>query len=385
MAAIFLGCNNDDGIRVYTVPKESIASSAPGRELALQPSAPSTPTRLLGSFIPVDDSMVFLKATGQPEQLEGLADELAELTATVAKTPEGKIIWDLPDQWQTKPTPSGSMAMAIIEAPTDFGPAEFTVTVLGKPSGDSTGYLIANYDRWRTQLTLPSAGAFEVDENEISTVLRDDREPAYLIDLTGLGSGQMGGRPPFAGGGSLPPATPRASPESSSESSRGTPKVAVPPGSGPSTAETPQITYEAPDNWALGESRPFRLATFNVGQGDTSGEVIVSTAVSNPATITEMWQGQLTPDKSADDIKELANTALDSAETFEAGDRSGKVYLLSEDESDQAKTLMTAVVDLPDEPGRSLFVKFVGSRKNAQAIKSELIEFTGTVQLSPRD
>ena len=137
------------------------------------------PQRVIATALRVDDKQTwFVKASGKPESLDAIRDEVAvfsrsfrpasdAVTSPVTDTapasvPNGVpgsaagLSWTSPQNWRASETPS-KMLLAEFSADTATGPVRITVSQL---PGDGGGAL-SNINRWRGQVGLPPLTAPE--------------------------------------------------------------------------------------------------------------------------------------------------------------------------------------------------------------------------------
>ncbi len=291
MILILLGACSDEDITRHRVPKienpEEHAHVAPGHA---EPAA--SPRRTLGAIVPVDGKTWFFKAVG--EDAPTAAQKQAFLTFMQSvKFDAGKPTWTLPEGW-TQEAGSGMRFATVKMDPTHD--VELSVSQL---EGDAGG-LLANVNRWRSQLNLPPLG-----ENNLSTetqALKIQNADAVIVDFAGMGTGGM--RPPFAGAPSAPGAAPPApSPERMREALR---RV---------------MRFDAPESWRAGEASDSRLFTYHAG-ADANAPLV--TVIALPGTVgglsaninrwrTQVGLGELDDAKLAAETRTLPIMGADAS------------------------------------------------------------------------
>lgn len=309
-------------IKTYRVQKPVEPSSAPAA-----PAAPSAPDANFTRPAPVAS-----QAAASPATAPGAtAQPPAAIPGGIASAPaKHQLDWSAPATWQAQPERPMRRATYTVNG------AELAVTSF---PGD-VGGLAANINRWRTQLALPSLPPEEaVASAEKLTI--DGRE-AYLVNISGTGSGQMA---PMGGGSPAPAPAPGAVnrtlglilpyPDETWFFKLGGPDAAVAaletefrafvatihehshaqdhpshassPASTtpPSTASTdpggePRLAIHIPPGWtASPEKRAFRLATITIPAADPAGPgaELAITALKGPSGSleenAERWYGEL--------------------------------------------------------------------------------------------
>jgi len=175
------GCNPPGGVRTYAAPRET-PNTTPA------PVAPVTPpaavaavegpdkSRTLGVIIPVGpDGARFIKFSGAIDFVTSLEPKFNEFVGTVrlanaAATPT----YTVPAGWVENP-------------PRQFVPKSFTVGPKDTPQVTLTdsigGTLLANVNRWRTEVGLPEIKDADLANSVTEIALGDTK--AYRVDFRG--------------------------------------------------------------------------------------------------------------------------------------------------------------------------------------------------------
>jgi len=175
---LLAGCNSQDAIRGYTVPKST--------EPVLPPKQVETvgEVRLLGAVIPTGEGKFnwFVKCVGPVETVNAAEKDIDAFLASlkiVGEAPNKKLEWKLPDGWKISP---GERAMRT--ATFLVGPAGKTVELyISTPMGGGT---LENVNRWRTG----DAGLPAINNGELPSCTSEvtiDGTKALRVDLTGPG------------------------------------------------------------------------------------------------------------------------------------------------------------------------------------------------------
>src|SRR5262249_43723522 len=137
LAAVVLGCQNNDEIRRYQVPREA-------------------PPRMLAAILPHGERTWFFKLTGPAPVVGEHKAEFERFVQSVRFPGEGdKPTWAPPEGWREVPEPKlaprgGVPRFATFALGPRETPLELTVTPLGKEAAD----VLPNVNRWRGQLGL---------------------------------------------------------------------------------------------------------------------------------------------------------------------------------------------------------------------------------------
>jgi hypothetical protein len=113
----------------------------------------------------------------------GLNRSAPENSPKTQAQPAQRLVWDLPSGWTERPQTQMRLANFLVQGNTD---AECFLTLLG---GDGGG-MLANINRWRSQMGLSPMEAAEVDGLPKARFMSD---MAVLIDFEGSYSGMGGG------------------------------------------------------------------------------------------------------------------------------------------------------------------------------------------------
>lgn len=347
------------------------SATAPGPQ-GSGPSAPgvasSGPRRILGAIIPTEQGCYFLKATDSPDRLEPLlADIQAVVESFIIDPQTGLPSNKLPDGWQLNPR--NDIALAELISPESSGRIKFTVTALAMPSENWDAYLLSNINRWRGQLKLKELTSETLKETLQEIPRPGSTLPSYLFDAVGTGTGGMSG--PGAGAASAPAPNGQGS-------SRQTPSE--PTGTEPPGAGRPELEYQLPEGWSVGQGSQFRLATLKIQSSQGVGEVTVSMATDNPQANTMMWLQQVSKQSDPASLEPLAQKTVQNAEKIAVGDKQATLYQIRSSEEPTAPALL--VVSMPtDNPEMNLFVKLVGDNQLTVSQKDNLLQFVQSLKI----
>ncbi|MEX2026828.1 MAG: hypothetical protein WEH44_05995, partial [Pirellulaceae bacterium] len=280
----------------------------------------------------------------------------------------GKPTWDLPTGWKERPGDQFRFAtLELGDPPLDLAISELPRSEDG-PSDEE--YILQNVDRWRGQLGLePTTSDALAKESEQLTV---GGFPATLVELTGMGSGTMGGPfsggaggGPFAGGGELPKDHPPLTADGG-KSPAGSSK-----GDGP-------IAYEVPEGWKERPAGGLRAASFEVVEGDKKLDIsVIPLSLEGPAgDVTEnvnRWRGQVgLPPQSGQDV------AKEVREVSGKGIKWQIVELAGENPATGPQMILGAI---GKSNSAAWFVKLTGPAEMAQREKEHFDQFVKSLQV----
>lgn len=313
------GCDSQDSITRQRAPK-------PEPLQAVQ-------RRTLGAIVLRDDKAWFFKVTGLDERVQKHEPEFREFVQQVSFDSGGRPRWDLPSGWRE--VPGGQFRFRTLLMSSDTSPLELAVSSLPLAQDDQQKYLLENINRWRNQLDLapvsPDQLAQQMDEAQLA-----GEETAYFVNLTGTGSGAMGGSAMGSGGMTGAPAAEGAGPAE--------------PDSG-----TPQLEYETPEGWQPARVGGMRLAAFAVQDGDQQAEVTVIPLGLGAADLLDninRWRGQI-------GLPPLAAGELDQhTRSLEISGAAG-TYVVLEGPAEASPRQSILGVILPRE-NRVWFIKMTG-------------------------
>jgi hypothetical protein len=328
------GCGREEAIHSYRVPKQDVVFELNHLEGASKPAAATTasrPERTLAATVLHQQDGWFFKLSGPPEQVAGQVKSFDKFVRSL-NFETGKPTWKLPADW--KQLPGREMRFATIEV--DAGgekPLELSVISLPRGETEEQEYLLANVNRWRGQLALPTIEAAELDE-ELEKI-EVPGAVAYVIDIEGTASGAGMGRGPFAGGGAGSAAVP-----------------ARPQAAGDGGAE---VKYDLPEGWQVGKPVMFSKASFTV----TDGQQQVQTTISDLAAAAgdllpniNRWRGQVgLPNQSQAELEaELKTLPV-------AGQQGHYVVLEGPGKESKPQTILGVIVQ---HSGKAWFIKLMG-------------------------
>ncbi|HEX3657892.1 MAG TPA: hypothetical protein VHV55_19040 [Pirellulales bacterium] len=295
---LLAGCGGSEHIDHYSTPKpEAIDRQhgiVPGEQQARAPAEP-VPTRMLAAVVLHARQGWFFKLTGPPKAIEDQATAFRKFVESlhfVRSLPK----WELPSGWREEP--GTAMRFATIRVPSAEHSLELSVINLPNDNEDKDQYLLANINRWRSQLGLPPTVSAELPK-QITTLKLKEGE-ASLVDFEGemASGGGMGG--PFAGR--------RRGPFSGDVTAEG--RAPHPP----MTAETSEaggeqpaeIHFDTPPGWKQAPAGGMRKAAFDIGDPEKHALVTVIDLGSEAGGLlanVNRWRGQLQlPEISEDEL-----------------------------------------------------------------------------------
>ncbi len=171
------GCQEQEQIRSYDVPKEPLAVGAAGGK-----------QRLLAVMVPRAEQVWFFKLLGPEKAVADAAETFDHFVASVRfiEKQRESIRWTVPEGW--KEMPGGGVLYARLRKEGDGSTPEITITKL--PSGSGAKDPRANIDRWRGQLGLDP-----IDEKELKKLVGNiqvDGVPGTRVDFVGGGKKRGG-------------------------------------------------------------------------------------------------------------------------------------------------------------------------------------------------
>lgn len=335
VATALAGCTSEDPILVETVPKDP-----PPRTLVAE--VPVADDRMLAAIIPRGETAWFFKMTGSDASVVSKKAAFLDLVRSV-RFEENELRWTLPKGW--KEGPGNAMRLATLEVPGD-PPLSVAVSSLSYPDDDPTGFLLANVNRWRDQMSLPHIDAArlhaggDLDDETQQLELADGTE-ATLVNFKGaFESGGM--TPPFAAG------------RSAAAETRSAPKA---PASVP-------FKYETPTGWEEVGADGISLATFTVKDGDATAKVTVTPL---PASAYQLqpnllrWRDQVGLPKLPEGETDAAVKAVESIPLGD-GDEGQYAVLVGPDSASPQQAILIVVAVRGDT---AWFIKLFGDSELA--------------------
>lgn len=334
------GCEQES-IHSYEAPiAKPLISASPGMP---DSGLPPVPTEMLGAILPQGETTWFFKLTAPPATVEKVREEFGKFVAST-RIEGGKPSWEIPAHWIEEP---GRQMRFTTYRIGENGP-EVSISTL--PSGsDATEFGLANVNRWRGQLGLANLTEEQYLAEEISdgsgelVSITTPAGKAILIDFVGEMS--PAGGAPFANMGGASPSGPA-------------------PRSSPS-ADAPKTT--PPEHWKPGQLNSFRIAAFEVTEGDQKAEITISVAGGDLLANVNRWRGQvdLEPWSTVDlnrEMKLIEGNGFDAASVALIG---------------PVNTILGAVIE---RDGRTWFVKLTGPSELAKTEQPHFERFVETLE-----
>ena len=300
LIAVAQGCVEQNGIREQRVPRQPtvdvLTSDAPEVPDS-HSSGPqeAIPGRMLAAIVPFGGKAWFFKIMGASEPVAAQEDKFIALLKSLK--PDGdQLTWTTPEDWSEER--GAGMRAATFRFTVGDEKLECSVIPLPAEDPSSPEYILANINRWRGQLGLNPISADDVPENdnEMYHFKLDDGTQITSVNIAGTIAGKggppmmtkPGGRPAGPAGptsAQLPPGHP---PTGSSRK---------PTASGNVVTSIPQMSFDVPANWKpKANSSSFRKISWDLGRGDQSAEMYISTLAAGGSDIAPnvaRWRGQV--------------------------------------------------------------------------------------------
>ncbi len=381
-----LGCRQSEQIQSYTVPKETKADVA----------APSD--RMLAAILPTGEQAWFFKAVGLIAEIDKHEKEINEFFAGLSLGADGRANWKLPAGW--KEEAGSGIREATIVIPGDER-LEITVNVASWPGTQES--LLANVNRWRGQMQLPTIGP-----QQLAEVTREAKAGARTITIVDLrGQFKTGGMtPPFASGAFGPRATggrrsssnlPAGHPpidaelDANSNLPAGHPAIdtAAEPATGTNPpnetgpSEVPKFT--APASWKAVPAHSPRKAEFAITDGRQEARVTLidfsaneGPMIADPLLNINRWRREV-------GLEEIQKDALAKAtETIQIDGQPATFAAMIPDaaKSEQSQVALATLAAMVRNGDRIWFIKMMGSRDLVAARQNEFKTFLKSIKFS---
>jgi hypothetical protein len=332
-AVTFAGCQNQDEIRRYQVPR----AAAPNEK---------TPARLLAAMLPHQEQMWFFKMIG-PEEAVGLHKaEFERFVSSVRFTgkADAPLTWAVPEGWREEQQEINPKNLAGLRRFATFrvGPDDSApeVTVLPLPRLAEAGSVLANVNRWRGQLGQPPVT--EAELGKVTTELKVGDAVATMVDITAPGTGDRRDAAPVAKGGA--------------------------------EGDAP-VNYKTPQGWKRHPAGQFAVLAFEVNAGGKTAQVTASLLPGTGgglAANVNRWRKQLDlPPAGEEQVRK------DLREIAVAGAKAPYVDLLGPEAGGQRKEILGVVVE---RGGQTWFFKMTGPAELVTRQKPAFEEFVRSVQ-----
>jgi hypothetical protein len=349
-----LGCERQEKISRYRVPKEHVLNKENGPEPGDAAPGVAEDYRMLAAIVPHDPQAWFFRLLGPADAVASEGANFLALVKSVHFGAEGTPEWTLPQGWQQKP--ASGMRYATIEVASAGGPLDLSVTVLPRNEPNLDVYTLSNLNRWRGQLgladLLPAQLSENVDRFEV------DGATVTFVDLLGKKPQDNMSRAPFAGG-PMPPSGPMAG--------AGRPSAPMPTGApsapAPGSASR-ELTYSVPPSWTEVAASGMRRASFSVGSGGEASVISLGASGGTMLPNINRWREQV--QLGATSSEELER----EAKKVEVGGLPGDLVELLGAE----KAILGAVVQRGEQ---TWFFKMTGT---PELVKSERANFESFLQ-----
>jgi hypothetical protein len=268
--AALCGCQKEEDVRHYTVPKEKappLMADAADRPLQ----------RILGAIVPWggDGELWVFKVMGPDAAVkEYEAEFTAFIDSVTFKQGQKEPNYKTPENW--RPSKGTRFSVAAFRLGANEQAPELTIT-------PTRGTVIDNLNRWRSQ----QLGLKPVDDTEFKQTTKEIKlgdATGVLVNLSGTGSGGMGG-PPFAG--------------------------KAPPFANQHAGMSSQLKYTLPAGWEKSDELTKgiirREAVFNIKDGSRTAEASVTVAGGAVIDNVNRWRhevglGELTEEQLSKEV-----------------------------------------------------------------------------------
>ncbi|MCA9064145.1 MAG: hypothetical protein KDA96_13830 [Planctomycetaceae bacterium] len=364
-AVLSSGCSEQGEIQRYEVPKMS-------QEVMLEATPNTTvgpkvgqPTRMLAAILPRGRQTWFFKLLGPDEAVAEQKERFEAFVASIqfsdgSDDPE----FDLPEGWQR--LPGGGMRFATLRMGAVEAPMDLTVIPLPTGQGDLEEYILANINRWREQLELPTTEVLTLPDatGSVWRIVMDDKTAVTAVNLVGSFQGADMAMAPSRGmalPGDHPPI--------------GSSPLADLPSAG-----APGFTWQTPEGWVAGNAGGMRKLAFTVSQGDARIEITVislpASGGDRPGNINR-WREQV--GLGPLDESELA----DSMESVDVDGHPGQYVNIPGSESqDPREAVLGVLVDVEQE---TWFFKLKGEAELAQREEQKFRDFVSSIRFGVPD
>ncbi len=189
-AASLAGCNPPETVRNYNAPRETPAAPAPAPPPPVVADG-TDKSRMLAVIIPIGPNNArFIKFSGAIDKVTAAEGKFSEFVGSFRLTdPTAAPTYTVPAGWSENP------AGQFVSKSFTVGPEGTPRVTLSDPIG---GTLLANVNRWRSEVGLPEVTEADLPKSVTEITLGDTK--AYRIDfrgpaVPGSGSGRMRGMP----------------------------------------------------------------------------------------------------------------------------------------------------------------------------------------------
>jgi len=363
------GCKKADEIREYSVAN---------------PPPPTATHRMLAALVPdegaaTDDKETatesekepasergpqawFFKLVGPIDAVEMAVAKFDQFVASVRTGKEGRPDWTLPEGW-TEDTAAQAprMGRATIRIGEGKSRLELAVSRLPMPDDRRESWVLANVNRWRSQMDLPPIARSELAET--TQQIKAGEQTATKIDLQGVFTGG-----PMAGmfDASKAPTRETAAPLAADA---GKTKTGSP-------TRLP-FDVQVPAEWKPGRtSGGVRLAAYNIEEnGVLAAEVTVTPLPVHSGDLAanvDRWRGELKlPPSKPDELKnETKSLVID-------GEAADYVHLVGPEDASPREATLGVILRRPD---RVWFFKLRGKPEIVEREKQRFEEFVKSVK-----
>ena len=311
--------------------------------------------RMLGAFFPRGDQVWFFKVMGPDSAISEVIQPFRTFVETVAFVDNEPLLNDLPANWRR--AADKPMRFASISVETPQKQLDISISSLSLQE-DWDRQVVANVNRWRGQLNLPSSDA-PLAGGESLDVLASEQDGVW-VDLIGEPSDSSSAMvPPFASGATAGPA---ASLSQSTAENKDSQPVAK--------NDDPRIQFDRPEGWRDGRASSMRLASFVVGPEDSASEMTVIVAGGDLRGNISRWLGQITEGELSDAV---IDQAIESAEQLEVDGRKAQRFLLKSQSDSDSQAIDATIVPLGSE--QSIFIKMTGPLGTVESQKRQIQDF----------
>jgi hypothetical protein len=312
------GCRREDEIRQYTIPKQAESDRLAGRG-----ADAAGPQRMLAAIVMQPSQGWFFKLMGAEEAINARADEFDAFLRSVRFRDDAPQ-WSLPSGWREEPGSQFRYATLKI----DGTPLEVSVTKLARGETDEKEYVLANVNRWRSQLGLNGIAPDELQRETKQVELQGST--ATYVDLVGQAKNNSMSAPLASG-----------------------------------------LKYEVPQGWREEPASGMRKASFRIGEEDKTAEVSIIDLDASAGDLlanVNRWRDQigLEPTTQREIDEQVQSVAV--------GDHEGQyLEMLGDDKATIAVIVKAA--------GRAWFIKLSGDKDLVERQRDHFKSFVHSLSI----
>ena len=338
LGLMLAGCEKVEQITAYTVPKhDSLQTSAYLEQTA---SRQPKPRRMLGVIIPHESLFWFFKLEGGVDEVAARESDVRDFLKSLSFPSPESLEWTLPTGWQRLPGSELRYATLVLAVQPAL---EMSVTKLPLQRDlPIEEQVLANLNRWRGQLMLPSVAKTDLDRQTEKLELPGIN--AYWVNLVGRAKARPAGM-------TLPPAqsAPKAAP-AAEQAPPAAQNTVSPPG------------FDKPEEWTVAPPAMFALVSLQATEGDAKVAITVTPARGDRLNNVNRWRGQVKLEPFTAEGLAAAGKKVD------VGSNTGDLYEISNGE----RTILGVIVDAGSQ---MWFIKLDGVASLAEREKPRFEAF----------